>query len=294
MEKIINHRLLGEKRKKQRDRVSSGRSQEPGRKENRAGRQEDRRNDITRRSDARREIRPTVHQRERRDGWEERRLSRYDERNRHDDGRRYRERDQSRRITLAAATVDDLWEALEERQVNENTNLYDSSSEGSIADYASEWNSDSDSDYMEAGSMVNRPQPPHGRTETSRPHQVAPHRADLVNRSDSTTRPDSMTRSDSTSRSHGPIDQNGRSERRNRPNDSREKRSYGPCGACGASGHDAHYCRRRCKFCKQVHEVGRCELFAQYEKLAKFVKTSVDKSVVPDELQDIYSSSHLN
>ncbi|POM70468.1 Hypothetical protein PHPALM_13087, partial [Phytophthora palmivora] len=43
-------------------------------------------------------------------------------------------------------------------------------------------------------------------------------------------------------------------------------------------GHSAHFCRRRCKFCKQVHEVGQCELFRRYEKLASFVKNNVDKS----------------
>ncbi|POM67578.1 LOW QUALITY PROTEIN: Hypothetical protein PHPALM_16395, partial [Phytophthora palmivora] len=41
-------------------------------------------------------------------------------------------------------------------------------------------------------------------------------------------------------------------------------------------GHSAHFCRRRCKFCKQVHEVGQCELFRRYEKLASFVKNNVE------------------
>ncbi|POM70063.1 Hypothetical protein PHPALM_13568, partial [Phytophthora palmivora] len=35
-------------------------------------------------------------------------------------------------------------------------------------------------------------------------------------------------------------------------------------------GHSAHFYRRRCKFCKQVHEVGQCELFRRYAKLASF------------------------
>ena len=58
-----------------------------------------------------------------------------------------------------------------------------------------------------------------------------------------------------------------------RPDSSRECLTYGPRGSCGATGHDAHICRRRCKFCKKVHEVGRCELFARSEKLTKFIKT---------------------
>ncbi|OWY93437.1 Eukaryotic/viral aspartic protease [Phytophthora megakarya] len=32
------------------------------------------------------------------------------------------------------------------------------------------------------------------------------------------------------------------------------RRQYGPCGACGDMSHSTHFCRRRCKFCKQVHE----------------------------------------
>ncbi|POM78055.1 Hypothetical protein PHPALM_4465 [Phytophthora palmivora] len=47
-------------------------------------------------------------------------------------------------------------------------------------------------------------------------------------------------------------------------------------------GHSAHFCRRRCKFCKQVHEVGQCELFRRYEKLASFVKNNADKAKLPE------------
>ena len=59
-------------------------------------------------------------------------------------------------------------------------------------------------------------------------------------------------------------------------------------------GHEAHVCRRQCKFCKQVHESDRCELFALLEKLTKFVRTTVVKSLVPVDLHDIYSSGHLS
>ena len=84
-----------------------------------------------------------------------------------------------------------------------------------------------------------------------------------------------------------------RVDRQERIDSSRERRMYGPFGACGFMGHDAHFCRRRFKFCKQVHHVGWCELFARFQNLAKFVRTSVDKSIVPEELHDIYSSGHL-
>ncbi|KAE8961323.1 hypothetical protein PR002_g29937 [Phytophthora rubi] len=43
-----------------------------------------------------------------------------------------------------------------------------------------------------------------------------------------------------------------------------------------------------------VHDVGRCEMFQRLEKLTKFVRTSVDKSTVPADLQDIYEPKNLN
>ncbi|POM80690.1 Hypothetical protein PHPALM_1444 [Phytophthora palmivora] len=83
----------------------------------------------------------------------------------------------------------------------------------------------------------------------------------------------------------------GPTEGRDHRDTSRERQQYGPCAACGGIGHSAHFRWRRCKFCKQVHEVGQCELFRRYEKLASFVKNNVDKSKVPEELQDLYSST---
>ncbi|OWY91318.1 hypothetical protein PHMEG_00040146 [Phytophthora megakarya] len=38
--------------------------------------------------------------------------------------------------------------------------------------------------------------------------------------------------------------------------------------------HSTHFCRRRCKFCKQIHEPGRREVF---QELTKLVRTNVDK-----------------
>ncbi|GMF51645.1 unnamed protein product [Phytophthora fragariaefolia] len=48
------------------------------------------------------------------------------------------------------------------------------------------------------------------------------------------------------------------------------------------------------KFCQQVHDAGRCEMFQRLEKLTKFVRTSVDKSAVPADLHDIYEPRYLN
>ncbi|KAG3113982.1 hypothetical protein PI124_g17483 [Phytophthora idaei] len=100
----------------------------------------------------------------------------------------------------------------------------------------------------------------------------------------------SRDRTNSANRPSRPFDRRDQSNRRD---GSRDRPPYGPCAACGGAGHSAHYCHRRCKFCKQVHEVGQCELFRRYEKLAALVKNTVDKSNVPDELQDLYTPGDL-
>ncbi|GMF61213.1 unnamed protein product [Phytophthora fragariaefolia] len=64
--------------------------------------------------------------------------------------------------------------------------------------------------------------------------------------------------------------------------------------AGGGQGHSVHFCRKRCKFYQQVHDVGRCELFQRYERLANFVTQNVDKSKLPTDLQDLYTPSNLN
>ncbi|OWY99747.1 hypothetical protein PHMEG_00029205 [Phytophthora megakarya] len=69
------------------------------------------------------------------------------------------------------------------------------------------------------------------------------------------------------------------------------RRQYGPCGACGDMSHSTHFCRRRCKFCKQVHEPGRCEVF---QELTKLVRTKVDKKDIAPELQTLLFGEPLN
>ncbi|OWZ07443.1 hypothetical protein PHMEG_00020161 [Phytophthora megakarya] len=49
--------------------------------------------------------------------------------------------------------------------------------------------------------------------------------------------------------------------------------------------------RRRCKFCKQVHEPGRCEVF---QELIKLVRTKVDKKDIAPELQTLLFGETLN
>ncbi|KAG3248672.1 hypothetical protein PI124_g6663 [Phytophthora idaei] len=47
---------------------------------------------------------------------------------------------------------------------------------------------------------------------------------------------------------------------------------YGPCAVCGGMSHSAHYCNKRCMFCNQAREAGQCELFRNFQDLAKFVR----------------------
>ncbi|KAE8908001.1 hypothetical protein PF003_g7958 [Phytophthora fragariae] len=236
VEKIINQKLLGDKRKEQRDRAESGRVRESHR-DNRNRRSESRRND----------------------GYREKR--RDDQRDRRDDHRGRRNDDRERRVTLADASVEDLRAALDERRTSHEINFYDSSSEGSGRDAADELSSDSGSDYIDAGVTAESKRRAYRGGSSGARHNSAP-------------------------QSPGRSDSRGYPLRRD---ESGERRRYGPCGACGADGHDAHFCRRRCKFCKQVHDAGICELFQRFEKLTKFVKSSVDKSLVPADLQDLYS-----
>ena len=103
----------------------------------------------------------------------------------------------------------------------------------------------------------------------------------------------------SMSRAGVPADQSGRKDQRDQVNHRHrqdhtiERRPSCPCGSCGAAVHDAHFCRRRCKFCKQVHDAGRCKLFTEFERLINFFKSSIDRTTVPEELKRPYSPGQL-
>ncbi|KAI9989037.1 hypothetical protein PInf_022760 [Phytophthora infestans] len=69
---------------------------------------------------------------------------------------------------------------------------------------------------------------------------------------------------------------------------------YGPCAVCGGMSHSAHYCNKRCKFCKQLHDAGQCELFRNFQDLVKFVRTKGTKEELPPELKAVVQERHLN
>ncbi|EGZ16631.1 hypothetical protein PHYSODRAFT_247996 [Phytophthora sojae] len=219
-EKIINQKILGERRKKQRDRFVESRSR-----------------------DAKRADSP-----------------------RHSEARR-----------TTALLEDDPYELAERRQPNRRSNLYDSDSDQSDGSQLSYSDSavDSEADCIDTGFTSDR-----DRRSGGRGNSAGTPRSDH--------RRGQPSSADRASRGFDRRDQTGRR------GDSRERSSYGPCAACGGANHSVHYCRRRCKFCKQLHDVGQCELFQRYEKLAAIVKSNVDKSKLPEDLQDLYTPSDLN
>ncbi|KAF1789341.1 hypothetical protein GQ600_12588 [Phytophthora cactorum] len=58
--------------------------------------------------------------------------------------------------------------------------------------------------------------------------------------------------------------------------------------------HSAHYCNKRCMFCKQAHDAGQCELFRNFQDLAKFVRIKGTKEELPPELKSVVQERHLN
>ncbi|OWY93738.1 hypothetical protein PHMEG_00036755 [Phytophthora megakarya] len=62
------------------------------------------------------------------------------------------------------------------------------------------------------------------------------------------------------------------------------RQQYGPCAACGGLTHSVHYCYKRCKMCKQVHDVGKCEAF---NELASLLRSKVDKNDLTPMLQSV-------
>ncbi|KAG3068513.1 hypothetical protein PI125_g23401 [Phytophthora idaei] len=69
---------------------------------------------------------------------------------------------------------------------------------------------------------------------------------------------------------------------------------YGPCAVCGGMSHSAHYCNKRCMFCKQAHDAGQCELFCNFQDMAKFVRIKGTKEELPPELKSVVQERHLN
>ena len=99
MEKIISHRLLGEKRKKQCDRVNTGHGLNRHKRERRESRRKER-DDGIRRSEPRRDSRFNDRQSDRTDRRNDRRMSHGDDLHGPSGLNNNRDYDYSRRVTL--------------------------------------------------------------------------------------------------------------------------------------------------------------------------------------------------
>ena len=127
--KIVSHRLLGEKRKKQRDRVNTGHGLSRPKKEARDSRRKENDDGLCR-SGSRRESRFDDRHCDRPDRWDDHRINYGDDRQGRSGWDNNRDYDYSRRVTLASASTEGLRAALDKRKESRKTNLCDSSSGG--------------------------------------------------------------------------------------------------------------------------------------------------------------------
>ncbi|GMF47171.1 unnamed protein product [Phytophthora fragariaefolia] len=138
VEEIINKKILGEKRKKQRGCLVASRVGEARRNDG------PQRRDVSRRGDIRRDHR---------DG---RRGETHE--SRQDDRRSRRDESRERRVTLAVATVDDLYRGSEPLQLSRRSHSRGSSSSASAYGLSGDSGSDSDQswNYVDAGAVSDR------------------------------------------------------------------------------------------------------------------------------------------
>ncbi|GMF62302.1 unnamed protein product [Phytophthora fragariaefolia] len=242
VEKIINTKILGEKRKRQRDQLSSIRSRDGRRVESQ------RRAEATRPNESKNN---------------ERRADRREYRR--DDRRTRREVGRDRRVTVTVTSDDEEGDEVECQPSRRPGQLdYDDDDSDYGRDGYLDSEEESDHDYIDAGLADEKSRSGNAREDSARTQRNSvrqqPNSASHWNPVNPP--PDRRSR----------VGRSGdRQDNYGRRGDSRERPQYGPCVACGGQGHSVHFCRKRCKFCQQVHDVGRCELFQRYERLANFV-----------------------
>ncbi|GMF54746.1 unnamed protein product [Phytophthora fragariaefolia] len=161
-----------------------------------------------------------------------------------------------RRVTVADATVDDLYRGGEPRQLSRRSHSRDSSSSASAYGLSGDSGKGSDHSwsYVDAGA-VSDPSAGNSNSATGR-------------RDSRDNRP---SRRDDRSERQRPDHR----DRRDRQDDNRERRPYDRRERRGTRPSDP-------------------TMVLRLEKLTKFVRTSVDKSVVPADLHDIYEPRDLN
>ena len=139
LEQIISHRLLGDKRKKQQDRMSSNRLSDSHIYDSRICRRRDGRNDSTRPSNIPRDNRRDGHRFDHRERHKESPLVSRDLQHRHEGRTGRYEHDSNLRVTLASATTDDFRAAVEELRLRQHADQYESQDEQSDYDYSNNY-----------------------------------------------------------------------------------------------------------------------------------------------------------
>ncbi|GMG17704.1 unnamed protein product [Phytophthora fragariaefolia] len=186
---------------------------------------------------------------------------RADREDRRGDGRGRREDRYSRQVTVAEASVDELYDAWQSRLAITPRRRAVSDSGLDYTDRSCKSECESDGGYVDTA-------------ETGR---VSAHNYGNIG-----------VRTDGQNRPHGFMG-DGRRDDARRPRwgdqDRRARPEYGPCAACGDPRHSVHRSFRRCKFRTQVHRDGQCEHYKLYEDTVKFIKSKHGKDSLPSELQ---------
>ena len=118
--------------------------------------------------------------------------------------------EKGRRITLVAATTNELWAAIVERRAKQDFNLCDIPSHTIPCYYESNYSSGSDHNYKMIGKAVISRQTYMEREELARAHQHL-------------------------------LDRRNHSERRERHENIKERKAYEICDAFDSAGHEAHF-----------------------------------------------------
>ncbi|GMF42241.1 unnamed protein product [Phytophthora lilii] len=195
-----------------------------------------------------------------------------------------RRRDDSRnvpRVTLAEASVTDIFAELQERDVRSSRGERPRNTQRNNPNSGSEADSDELSDDSRQFSDTRSD----GYSSGGSGRYLAAANDNERRAADEGTyaRADNRgPRGDTANRKLGRNDRYPTlSDREGRP------RQYGPCPACGGLSQFAH----RCKLCNQVHDAGGCEVF---QEIADVVRSKVDKKDLSPELQNLLYTEHLN
>ncbi|KAF1777483.1 Aspartic peptidase domain [Phytophthora cactorum] len=203
------------------------------------------------------------------------------------------------RVTLADASLDDLLAELEGREAtrSDEYNHYqsdDASSDGSLVDNDRHLAAANEGERRAAAEGT------YARSDNRPPRRNIPDRERGFNQD--RRGGERVFNQDRRGGERG-FNQDRRCGDRSFGQDSRGRRDvnrdnrrpqYGPCACCGGMSHSAHYCNKHCMFCNQAREAGQCELFRNFQDLAKSVRIKGTKEELLPELKSVVQERHLN